>query len=146
MTLQESEARLSEINAEINRLLKERKAVLKEWNAAFHTENPENITCVDDNTGGCHNLYLVNGGSRMQACLLSEDDMKGSLDDFYKCLETSIGIFNIANNREIKWPDYQKNLLYAKALEIREKYFAAGNLKMENTGEIYEAGIPKTYS
>ncbi len=30
MTLQESEARLSELNTEIDRLLKEREAVLKE--------------------------------------------------------------------------------------------------------------------
>ena len=48
MTLQESKARLSELNAEISRLLKEREAVLKEWNTAFNTENPESIVCMDD--------------------------------------------------------------------------------------------------
>ena len=31
MTLQESEAKLSELNADIDKLLKERAIVLKEW-------------------------------------------------------------------------------------------------------------------
>jgi hypothetical protein len=68
MTLQESEARLSEINAEIDKLLKEREVVLKEWYAAFNTENPESITCVDENIGDNHNLYLVKGELKMHVC------------------------------------------------------------------------------
>lgn len=120
MTLQESEKRLSELNSEINRLLEEREKVLKEWNTAFNTENPENITCVDESIGDCHNLYLVNNESRMLVCRFSNYDMKDSIYDFYKRIDNSMGIINIANKRDFKTPDYQKNLVYAKAIEIRE--------------------------
>ena len=118
MTLQESEKKLSELNAEINRLLKEREAVLKEWNIAFSTE-PENITCVDESIGDSHKLYLVNGESKMHVCLLDSCDMKGSIEEFYKRIDTSMCILNIANGRN-DTPEYQKNLIYAKAIEIRE--------------------------
>lgn len=46
MTLQESEIKLSELNNKIDKLLKERAIVLKEWYDAFNTENPDEITCV----------------------------------------------------------------------------------------------------
>jgi len=120
MTLQEAEARLSELNTEINKLLKEREAVLKEWNIAFNTENQENIVCIDENIGGSHKLYLVNGESKMLMCYLDNCDMKGSIGDFYKHIDTSMHIQNIANQRDFEILDYQKNLVYAKAIEIRE--------------------------
>ena len=79
MTLQKSEARLSELNAEINKLLKEREAVLKEWNTAFNTENPENIVCEVENIEDiCYKLYLVNEGSKMYVCTLDNYDSKRS--------------------------------------------------------------------
>ena len=56
MTLKESEAKLSELNTEISRLLKEREAVLKEWDTAYHTENPEGIVCIDESIEDIHNL------------------------------------------------------------------------------------------
>lgn len=121
MTLQEAEIKLSELNEEINRLLAERDNVLKEWNTAFQTENPQNIICIDENIGDCHNLYLVNGESRMEVCLFCDRDFKDSLDDFYKVLDNSMGILNIANKRDFELPDEQKNLVYAKAVEIRER-------------------------
>lgn len=120
MTLQESEAKLSELNTEINRLLKEREAVLKEWNLAFSIECPENITCVDENIGDSHKLYLVNGESKMLVCHLDNYDMKSSINDYYKRIDTSMTILNIANGRDFEMPEYQKNLIYAKAIEIRE--------------------------
>lgn len=119
MTLQESEEKLSELNAEIDRLLKEREAVLKEWNIAFSAENPENIACIDDSIGDFHKLYLVNGKSRMLVCHLDKYDMKGSVEDYYRRINTSMAILNIANERN-ETPEYQKNLIYAKAIEIRE--------------------------
>ena len=121
MTLQESEARLSEINAEIDKLLKEREVVLKEWYAAFITENPESITCVDENIGDNHNLYLVKGELKMHVCLFDSYNMKGSIEEFYKRLDTSMCILNVANGRD-DTPEYQKNLIYAKAIEIRDNY------------------------
>ena len=126
MTLQESEEKLSELNAEINRLLKEREIVLKEWNIAFNTENPENITCIDENVGDVHKLYLVNGELKMLVCHFSSYDMKGSVEEFYKRVDTSMCIINVANGRD-DTPEYQKNLIYAKAIEIRESV-QAGNL------------------
>lgn len=121
MTLQESEARLSEINAEIDKLLKEREVVLKEWYAAFNTENPESITCVDENIGDNHNLYLVKGELKMHVCFFDSYNMKGSIEEFYKRLDTSMCILNVANGRD-DTPEYQKNLIYAKAIEIRDNY------------------------
>ena len=122
MTLQESKARLSELNAEISRLLKEREAVLKEWNTAFNTENPESIVCMDETIGDCHNLYLVNGESKMKACMLSSYDMKCSIEEFYRHIDTSMAILDIANKRDSEIPEYCINLIYAKAVEIREEY------------------------
>lgn len=120
MTLQEVETKLYELNAEINNLLQEREAVLKEWNTAFNAENQDNIFCVDENEGDVHKLYLVNGDSKMFMCHLDNYDMNSSLNDFYNRIDTSMHIQNIANRRDFEIPDYQKNLVYAKAIEIRE--------------------------
>lgn len=120
MTLQESEVKLSELNAQISKLLREREAVLKEWNSAFFAENPEGIVCIDESIGDSHTLYLVNGESKIQACMFNRYDMEGGIEEFYKRLDTSICIHNVANGRDSNIPEYQKNLLYAKAIEIRE--------------------------
>lgn len=122
MTLQESEVRLSELNTGIDKLLKERESVLKKWYAAFNTENPEGIVCIDENIGDSHNLYLVNGKSKMLVCRLDSYDLEDSIQEFYKRINTSMAIQNIANNREPESPKYQKNLIYAKAIEIRDNY------------------------
>lgn len=122
MTLQESEVKLSELNTEIDKLLKEREVVLKEWYAAFNTENLEGITCEVENVRDNHNLYLVNGESKMLVCRLDDYDMEDSIQEFYRRINTSIAIQNIANNREPKSPEYQKKLIYAKAIEIRDNY------------------------
>lgn len=111
MTLQESEAKLSELNTQISKLLKEREAVLKEWEAAFYTENPEGIVCIDESVGDNHTLYLVNGESKMQVCMFSSYDMKGSVEEFYKRLDTSMCIYNIANGRNSNTPEGQKKLV-----------------------------------
>lgn len=124
VTLQESEEKLSELNAEISRLLKEREAVLKEWNIAFNTE--ENIICIDENVGDIHKLYLVNGESKMFMCHLDNYDMEGSIEDYYKRIDTSIAIQNIKNKRD-DIPEYQRNLVYAKAIEVRESVQAEKN-------------------
>lgn len=124
MTLQEAEAKLSDLNAKINSLLKEREIVLKEWNTAFNIENQDNISCIDENIGDSHKLYLINGDSKMFMCYLDNYDMKGSLHDYYKRIDTSMQIQNIANGQDLEIPDYQKNLVYAKAIEIRERFEA----------------------
>lgn len=121
MTLQESEEKLSELNDKIDELLKEREIILKEWYLAFNTENPQGIVCEVENIGDCHNLYLVNGDSKMHVCIFDSYDMKGSIEEFYKRLDTSMCILNVANGRD-DTPEYQKNLIYAKAIEIREDY------------------------
>lgn len=122
MTLQEAELKLSDLNAKINELLKEREIILKEWNIAFNTENQDGIICVDENIGDSHKLYLINGDSKMLMCHLDDYDMRGSLEDYYKRIDTSMQIQYIANNRDFEIPDYQKNLVYAKAIEIRDSF------------------------
>ncbi len=120
MNLQESEAKLSELNTQISKLLKEREAVLKEWEAAFYTENLEGIVCIDESVGDNHTLYLVNGESKMQVCMFDSYDMKKDIETFYKRLDTSMCILNVANGRDSNTPEVQKNLIYTKAIEIRE--------------------------
>lgn len=123
MTLQESEAKLSELNADIDKLLKERAIVLKEWYAAFNTENPEGITCEVENIENvCYKLYLVNGGSRIHVCTLGEYELKNSMEEFYKHIDNWFQIYKIANGIDPDTPEYQRNLIYAKAIEIRENY------------------------
>lgn len=123
MNLQESETRLSELNAEIDRLLKEREMVLKEWNKAFYTENPENIVCEVENIEDiCYKLYLVNGGSRIHVCTLDDYDLKYSTKEFYDHIDVSLSILNVASGGDNDMPEYQKNLIYAKAIEIRERF------------------------
>lgn len=123
MTLQESEVKLSELNNKIDKLLKEREVVLKEWYAAFNTENPEDIVCEVENIEDiCYKLYLVNSDSRIQVCTLGEYDLKNSMEEFYKHIDNSFQIYKIANGIDSDTPEYQKNLIYAKAIEIREDY------------------------
>lgn len=120
MTLQEAETKLSELNNQIAELSKEREKVLKEWNIAFDTENPDKITCINENIGDSHKLYLVNGESKMLVCHLDTYDMEGSINDFYKRIDNSMHIFNIRNGRDFEIPEYQRNLVSVKAIEIRE--------------------------
>jgi hypothetical protein len=124
MTLQEAEAKLSKLNEEIDELLEKREIVLKEWNIAFNTENQDNIVCIDENIANVHKLYLINGESKMLMCYFDNFDMKVSLNDFYKHIDTSMQIQNIANKGDFEIPDYQKNLIYAKAIEIRNNRVA----------------------
>ena len=120
MTLQEAETKLSDLNNKIAELLSERESVIKEWNAAFNSENPENIICIDKCEYGFHELYLVNGDFKILVCHFSERDIKGSINDFYRMIDNSMKILNIANSRDYESPEYQKNLIYAKAIEIRD--------------------------
>lgn len=123
MALQEIELRLSELNTEIDRLFKERESVLREWYAAFNTENPEGIDCEVENIEDiCYKLYLVNGDSRIHVCALGEYEFKYSTEEFYKHIDNTFKLYKIANGIDPDTPEYQKNLIYAKAIEIREDY------------------------
>ena len=68
----------------------------------------------------------------MQTCYFGSFEMNSSIDDFYKSLDNSMHILNIANGRKYDIPDYQKNLIYLKAVEIREDY----QKKMEEDAKI----------
>ena len=132
MTLQEADAKLLQLNEELDSLFKERENVLKEWNTAFNAENPENITCIDENIEDVvHYLYLVNGDFKMHVCIFDHYDMKRNITDFYKRIDTSMQMLNMANKRGFDSPDYQKNLVYAKAAEIREKFLAKAECEKE---------------
>ena len=122
MTLQEAETELSHIDAKITELLKERETVLKEWTAAFNTDNQENIMCVDESIGDCHILHLINGESKMEMCRFSDWELKHSVKDFYRMIDNMVKMTNIANGREYELPENQKHLVYARIAEIREKW------------------------
>ena len=123
MTLQELETKLSELNADIDKLLKERAIVLKEWYAEFNTVNSAGITCEVDNIEDiCYKLYLVNGDSRIYVCALGEYEFKCSTEEFYKHIDNTFKLYKIANGIDPDTPEYQMNLIYAKAIEIREDY------------------------
>lgn len=123
MALQELELRLSELNTEIDKLLKERAIVLKEWYAAFNVENPEGIVCDVENIEDiCYKIYLVNGDSKIHVCTLGEYELKNSMEEFYKHIDNTFKLYKIAHGIDPDTPEYQKNLIYAKAIEIRENY------------------------
>ena len=123
MTLQESEVQLSELYTEIDKLLQEREVILQEWYTAFNTENPKGITCEVENIEDiCYKLYLVNGDSRLQVCTLDGFEFKCSTEVFYKHIDNWFKIFKMANGIDSDTPEYQRNLIYAKAIEIRENY------------------------
>lgn len=44
------------------------------------------------------------------------------MEEFYKHIDNSFQIYKIANGIDSDTPEYQKNLIYAKAIEIREDY------------------------
>lgn len=58
----------------------------------------------------------------MQVCQLNVFDMKCSIEEFYRHIDTSMAILNIANKRDSEIPEYCINLIYAKAVEIRKEY------------------------
>ena len=87
MTLQEAEEKLSDLNNKIAELLSEREDVIKEWNIAFNSENPENIICIDENIGESHKLYLVNGDFKITVFYFSEKDIRGSINDFNRIID-----------------------------------------------------------
>ena len=127
MTLQEPEVKLSELYKEIDKLQKERAVILKEWYTAFNTENPKGITCEVENIEDiCYKLYLVNGDSRLQVCTLDGFEFKCSTEVFYKHIDNWFKIFKMANGIDSDTPEYQRNLIYAKAIEIRENYINRG--------------------
>ena len=125
MTLHESETKLAEINNSIAELLKERENVLKEWNIAFNMENQDEITCmaesIQEGMDGVFYLYLINGDSKMLVCHIHCDYKECSINEFYKQLDTSMHLLSIANGRGFNVPEHQRNLVYAKAMEIRER-------------------------
>lgn len=120
MNLREAEKKLLELNNQIAELPKEREAVLKKWNKAFNCENQDKIICVDESIYDIHNLYLVNGDSKIHVCHLCDDDMEGSINDLYKRIDISMHLLSQANGRGFEIPEYQRNLVLAKVSEIRD--------------------------
>lgn len=120
MTLHESETKLAEINNSIAELLKEREKVLKEWSIAFYTENSDGITCKAESRGR-YNLYLINGDSKMLMCYFYDDYKECSINDFYRQIDNEMHLISEANGHGYEIPELYRNLVHAKAMEIRER-------------------------
>lgn len=129
MNLKECEIRLTDINGKISELLKEREEVLKEWNTAFNNERIEDVRCIDKVDGKCHELYLANGDSLLDICEIYPYELDTSIKEFYRRIDNTIKIRNLANGRNLELPEWQKNLVYAKIAEIREQYFSTNEDK-----------------
>lgn len=124
MTLQEAERKLAELNNHIAELLKERENALKEWYIAFNTEDRDKITCIAEGVGtnmdDAYFLYLINGDSKMLVCHIYSGYKECSINDFYKQIDTSMHLLNVTNGGGFDVPELHRNLVYAKAMEIRE--------------------------
>lgn len=125
MTLKECESQISAINKKINGLLTEREKVLKKWHIAFQSENKEHIFCEDEFSGQLHKLYLINGNSRLFVCDLWEDELTEDTHKLYQKIDHSMELHNFINHQSEKKeypiiPDWQKNLVYTKVMEIRD--------------------------
>ena len=131
MTLQEAETKLSALNNRIAELLKEREKALKEWYIAFNTENQEKITCIAEGVGvnedDVYYLYLINRDSKMLVCHIYCDYKKCSIEEFYKQIDISMRLLSEANGRGFDIPELHRNLVYEKAMEIRERAREAVN-------------------
>ena len=133
MTLHEAETKLKEINNSIAELLQERENVLKEWNIAFNTENPDGITCIAEGIGRnkdtAFNLYLINGDSKMLVCHIYDDYKECNIHDFYRQIDNEMHLMSSANGRGYEVPELHRNLVHAKAMEIREHAREAAKCK-----------------
>lgn len=135
MALYEAESKLKEVNNHIDKLLKERENVIKEWYIVFITENQNEITCIAEGKGESMNVfdfYLINGDSKMLACYIYGDYRECSIYDFYKHIDDTMLLLNAANGRGIEVPELHRNLVHAKAMEIRERAREAANLKSKD--------------
>lgn len=123
MTLDEYEIKLSELDDKISLLLQERESLLKGWNMKFSEEDSEKVSCVDDYSGNCHKLFLINEQEAMlYVCDIWDDDLRKDIGEYYKLVDNSMQIHSIARGMQGEVPKLQKNLIYAKAAEIRGKY------------------------
>lgn len=121
MNLKQCEVRLSELDERIGVLLKEREQVLKEWNVAFDSESPENVRCEVEKGIDKYLLYLVSGESKLLVCDLYNFEFQENINQYYKWVYHSIQMHNITNRRVIELKEWQKNLVVAKAVELRQE-------------------------
>lgn len=121
MQLKECEKLLEGATEQINVMLREREEILIEWHKAFDTENVQDVKCIYEKSHSRYALILVNGGSRLQVSEVWEDDFKGDLDAYYKQVEHGIHKRQILNKRNDDLTEWQRNLVYATAAELRQK-------------------------
>lgn len=122
MTLKECEEKLLDLDNRINTMLKEREEILKEWNTCFLNESQDKIICVDEHSGNSHKLFLVNGSSMTQVCDIWDDDLWKEINEYYKVVDNSLRTYSIARGQKGEVSEVEKNLVYAKATEIRQEF------------------------
>lgn len=66
----------------------------------------------------------------MLACQIHLDDKECSINDFYNQIDISMHLLNIANRYGFNVPEYQRNLVYTKAMEIRKHARVAVNCSL----------------
>lgn len=121
MQLKECEKLLEDATEQINMMLREREEILIEWHKAFDAENVQAVKCIYEKGGFGYALILVNGDSRLKVSELWDGDFEGDLDAYYKQVEHGIHKYRILNRRDDDLTEWQRNLVYATAAELRKK-------------------------
>lgn len=121
MQLKECEKLLEDATEQINMMLREREEILIEWHKAFDAENVQTVKCIYEKSGFGYALILVNGDSRLKVSELWDGDFEGDLDAYYKQVEHGIHKYRILNRRDDDLTEWQRNLVYATAAELRKK-------------------------
>lgn len=121
MQLKECDEQLEEITERINMLLREREEMLIAWHKAFDTENVQDVKCIYERTSSGYSIVLVNGEFRLIVSEVWDMDFEGDLDAYYKQIEHGIHKRQILNKRNDDLAEWQRNLIYATAAELRKK-------------------------
>ena len=121
MQLKECEKQLEDITEQINILLREREEILIEWHKAFDAENVQDVKCVYEKNPSGYSIILINGESRLVASEVWDMNFAEDLDTYYKQVDHGIHKRQILNKRNDDLTEWQRNLIYAKAAELRKK-------------------------
>ncbi len=119
-TLRECEEYLCDVKKRLKEVLQEQEKALREWNAAFASENIENIKCECENTGQHYTFLLINEDTKLEVADMWKDELEADIDAFYQRLKSSIGMNKIVNKNWNSFPVYYEDIIVAKAMEIRQ--------------------------
>lgn len=120
MNLKECEQQLKDVTEQINMLVREREEVLLKWQQAFDAESSQEVTCICEKTDSGYAIVLISGESKQIVSEVWDMDFQGDSESYYKQVEHGIWKHKALNKRQDDLPDWQRNLIFAKAAELRK--------------------------